>query len=76
MIQSIKLTPEEGALDGLRVELEGDLAAILAAASGKSKVLKQMNPAMGTGFTASSGVAGHRTQLYRTDVPGLFRASA
>jgi hypothetical protein len=34
MIERIKLTPEEGALDGLRVELERDLAAILAAASG------------------------------------------
>jgi hypothetical protein len=33
MIERIKLTPEEGALNGLRVELERDLAAILAAAS-------------------------------------------
>jgi hypothetical protein len=37
MIERIKLTPEEGALDRLRVELERDLAAILATASGNRR---------------------------------------
>jgi hypothetical protein len=42
----------------LRVEVEGDLAAILAAASGKAKLPKKMNPAAATGSTAFQGVAG------------------
>jgi len=52
MIEHIRLTPEEGASQGLRVEVQGDLAAILAAASGKAKVLKKMDPATTAGSTA------------------------
>ena len=59
MIEHIRLTPEEGASQGLRVEVQGDLAAILAAASGKARVLKKMNPATTAGSTAFQGVAGH-----------------
>ena len=58
MIEHIILTPEEGAPQGLRVEVQGDLVAILAAASGKARVLKKMNPATTAGSTAFQGVAG------------------
>ena len=75
MIERITLTPEERAPDGMRVELKGDLAAILAAASGRAKLLKQKDPVQGTGSIMLSGVAGHRTQLCRTE-EGLFRARA
>ena len=58
MIDRIRLTPQKDAPEGLQVEVEGDLAAILAAASGKAKLLRQMNPAAATGSTAFQGVAG------------------
>ena len=58
MIDRIRLTPQKDAPEGLQVEVEGDLAAILAAASGKAKLLRQMNPAAATGYTAVQGVAG------------------
>ena len=76
MIERITLTPEAGTLDGLRVEVEGDLAAILAAAAGKARLQKQTDPELGSGSVMLSGVAGNRTQLYRTEVLGLFRALA
>ena len=57
-IASIKLTPESDAPEGMRVEVEGDLAAILAVASGKAKALKQMDPVTRAGSTAFQGVAG------------------
>ena len=58
MIERITLTPEAGALDDMRVTLEGDLAAVLAAASGRSKIQKKTDPAQGTGSVMLSGIAG------------------
>jgi hypothetical protein len=60
MIERITLTPDEAVPDGVRVEVQGDLAAILAAASGRAKLLKQKDPASGTGSVMLSGVAGPR----------------
>ena len=63
MSEHITLTHDEEAPDGMCVELAGDLAAILAAASGRSKLAKQTDPAAMTGATAFQGVAGpHNTQ--------------
>lgn len=57
MIERITLTPDEDAPDSMRVELAGDLAAILAAASGRAKLVKK-DPAMVAGSVMLSGVAG------------------
>jgi len=72
MIERITLTQDETAPDGMRVELQGDLAAILAATSGRSKMLKQRDPVLATGSVMLPGVAGHRTQRLRGLPHGLF----
>jgi len=76
MIERITLTPDERAPGAVRVEVQGDLAAILAAASGRARSIKQKDPVTGTGSVMLSGVAGHRTLLSLATVPGLFRALA
>jgi hypothetical protein len=38
MVERIRLAPDANAADGIRVEVEGDLAAILAAASGRGRI--------------------------------------
>ncbi len=58
MVEKITLIPEEGVPDGHRIELEGDLAAILSAASGRAKIPKKMDPALRTGSIMLPGVAG------------------
>jgi hypothetical protein len=54
------------------IELIGDLGGILTFAS---EGQFQLAAALGDHHSAPM-VAGYRTQLYRTDVPGLFRAQA
>ena len=58
MIERIILTPDGTQDCGHRVEVEGDLAAILAAASGKGLDQKCKDPVLRAGSTALPGVAG------------------
>ena len=58
---------------GLRVEVEGRHSF---RRQWERMGQKCKDPVLGAGSTALPGVAGNRTQLYRTEVLGLFRALA
>jgi hypothetical protein len=56
----------------MTVDLVGELGGILSIASGQ----KEKGPAPSGEPLSAKLVAGNRTQLYRTEVLGLFRALA
>jgi len=69
MIETVALTPDTAAADGLRAELRGDLATILSLAPG-AEAVRASGQVSGTSVRGSllSVVAGARSHLYRTQI--------